>query len=570
MFLLFALLRVFIACSIATSYVPDEYWQSIEVAYFEVYGKGDLTWEWKTGLRSCLHAQIYSLLFYVIRGLGIDTPTVMFLSPRVLQGLFCALLDVAVIKLTSELARLECRDAEHIHSIKKVKVAKTLALKLLLFTWSHPFHGCRTLVNSIEALLTTWAAIFCTKISFNVRQHTIKSAMYIQKDSAFLHFIVTVGIATALRVTSILYWIPVICLCTLSSKARAIRTFVIGLVCLAVLTVLDSLFYGELTCTPLQFLLFNVFQGQSAIFGTHPFTWYLTHGLFILLGPLYPILLQSVVVGLSEGQRLQSKKAILSLSVLWTILAYSLLPHKEVRFLYPILPIAISLCSISLMECGEKGKPWIPKCIHRGALPLYVILNLGLFVTLGYLHQRGNLAAFTYLRGLPETMRGAQNGKERLSLDIWMGCHQTPGYSHLHGKIHTLNTIQCPLYLSENGKEKPPTPHAIFMKYPREFLLWNYANISSNDEHIQQQLQLVRLRENRTATFPDFVLLYDDLSMKMMDFLHDNKYVEVGRWFHTFFPFEESTGHYSVLYRKKLNKETLERSATNRILNLTL
>lgn len=43
---------VFFAFS--TNFVPDEFWQSTEVAYYLTHKRGHLTWEWHEGIRSYL------------------------------------------------------------------------------------------------------------------------------------------------------------------------------------------------------------------------------------------------------------------------------------------------------------------------------------------------------------------------------------------------------------------------------------------------------------------------------------------------------------------------------------
>jgi hypothetical protein len=56
LFLLFLSIRTLMALLSISWYVPDETWQSVEVAHGLVWpGKGFRTWEWEHGLRSFLH-----------------------------------------------------------------------------------------------------------------------------------------------------------------------------------------------------------------------------------------------------------------------------------------------------------------------------------------------------------------------------------------------------------------------------------------------------------------------------------------------------------------------------------
>ena len=44
---------------------------------------------------------------------------------------------------------------------------------------------------------------------------------------------------------------------------------------LAVTIAADSIYYGKLTFTPINFLMFNVVSGGSDVFGTEPWYYYL-------------------------------------------------------------------------------------------------------------------------------------------------------------------------------------------------------------------------------------------------------------------------------------------------------
>lgn len=46
-----------------TNFVPDEYWQSTEVAYQMAFGKGHLTWEWMIGIRSTLVPVLIAIIY---------------------------------------------------------------------------------------------------------------------------------------------------------------------------------------------------------------------------------------------------------------------------------------------------------------------------------------------------------------------------------------------------------------------------------------------------------------------------------------------------------------------------
>lgn len=87
MFVKFLLLRVFMALMSWGYFVPDEVWQSVEVAHKLVFGNGYLTWEWHHGLRSYLHPGLFSILFFIMELFGLDQwPMAIVIFPKILQG----------------------------------------------------------------------------------------------------------------------------------------------------------------------------------------------------------------------------------------------------------------------------------------------------------------------------------------------------------------------------------------------------------------------------------------------------------------------------------------------------
>lgn len=69
--LLFRWLSAFL---IQTEFVPDEAWQSTEVAYVYTWGRGHLTWEWLVGLRNHLFPFVITALYKTLKWMGADSP----------------------------------------------------------------------------------------------------------------------------------------------------------------------------------------------------------------------------------------------------------------------------------------------------------------------------------------------------------------------------------------------------------------------------------------------------------------------------------------------------------------
>ena len=67
--------RVFVSVSTRTFFQPDEFYQSLEVAHFAVFGYGHLTWEWKAEppIRSFFYPSIYASAYWLLKTFEIDS-----------------------------------------------------------------------------------------------------------------------------------------------------------------------------------------------------------------------------------------------------------------------------------------------------------------------------------------------------------------------------------------------------------------------------------------------------------------------------------------------------------------
>uniref|UniRef100_A0A915NEV4 Mannosyltransferase n=1 Tax=Meloidogyne javanica TaxID=6303 RepID=A0A915NEV4_MELJA len=82
-----------------TWFVPDEYFQSVEVAYHLVYGKGHLSWEWlpEWALRSPLHPLIYAFPFWLLKLFSVDFGFIIRWIPNIIHAFLFAIADICFI-----------------------------------------------------------------------------------------------------------------------------------------------------------------------------------------------------------------------------------------------------------------------------------------------------------------------------------------------------------------------------------------------------------------------------------------------------------------------------------------
>nr|CAH0106111.1 unnamed protein product [Daphnia galeata] len=249
----------------------------------------------------------------------------------------------------------------------------------------------------------------------------------------------------------------------------------------------DSWWYGKMTLVPLQFLLFNIVNDFSKFYGEHSWHWYFTNALPSLMGPtLFPLVL-SFTSKQSWNFNGNNRVLIVQLSVVLYILCHSLVGHKEIRFLTPIVPLLNLLSALKLPSLR-----W-----RRIFLILFFTWNIPMMWYLSMRHQRGVLDATNFLRALISS-------EDRVL--YLMPCHSTPLYSHLHVNA-TLQFLTCPpnLHKMKNYVDEADK----FYENPSN---WFMANPSS--------------------LFAHYLIIFDVLLDSVSAQLDSNGFYLIGNFFH--------------------------------------
>jgi phosphatidylinositol glycan class B len=218
----------------------------------------------------------------------------------------------------------------------------------------------------------------------------------------------------------------------------------------------DRLYYGVWTLPPLRFLYFNIAQSLAVFYGSNRADYYLTEGLPLLLTTALPFAAAGLLrVLLGMGMRhspITGNRSIRSpppqvvddatqnrllVRLAWacavTTFTLSLISHKEVRFLYPLLPFLHVLAAGPLTNSLPTNGPLINKAVITFLLLTNIVL--GRYVSIS--HQRGVIDVISHLRHQHEArnnldqFRTEPQSITNTTIAFLMPCHSTPWRSHL-------------------------------------------------------------------------------------------------------------------------------------------
>ncbi|XP_020516996.2 GPI mannosyltransferase 3 [Labrus bergylta] len=451
---------------VQTSFVPDEYWQALEVSHRMVFDYGYQTWEWTEGIRGYSYPLFFAFIFKILHFLSYDSVFLLIWLPRIIQALLAAFADVKFFFL--------------IRTLQSPDVANWTFF-CHLCSWFSWYCCTRTLTNSLETTLTYLA--LCYFPLPGSKQHSSNK------------YLTLVALAVVCRPTALIVWFPLLMyhFCQEENKLRIIthNYLPIGVVAVVMSTLIDCIFYEKLTLVQLNFLKFNIFHGVADFYGSHPWHWYLTQGFPVVMSTHLPLFLHGCTLAFK-------KYKVLLAAVVWTIIVYSFLPHKEFRFIYPVLPFCMVFCGISLASLKE----W-----RRAAAFVLLLSNLTAALYTGLVHQRGTLDVMSHIQTLCDTS-SSSTPPDVLFL---MPCHSTPFYSHVHCPMK-MRFLECPPDLGEE------------------------AYVDEADSFYDDPLLWLRKSFPYKSSLPTHLVLFDVLETEISVFLKGNNFVRTAEIFHTHFP----------------------------------
>jgi hypothetical protein len=370
-----ALLRVSVAVSDHGMLWPDEIYQTVEQAHRLAFGYGLRPWEFSEGLRSWALPGALSLVLRGASALGAHSGLALMTTVKVVL----ALLGVASVGAAMLLA---WRVAGPTGSLLAGGLG--VAFPMLLVYGTHPF------AETVSALLVVFAAVLALG----------------QRRRAGWGAGVLAALATVVRPQNGIVALGILMLLLARRDRGPARRYLVaaGGVALAA-GLLDWWTWGAPFASFWRYLRFNVVDGGAVAFGTSPWDYYIRH-LVSANGPFVLLAGAGLVVAARRAPWLVA-------TVASYVLLHSVVGHKELRFVMPIVPLALGLAGAGLGAVVDAvfgagaGPSWDRYGGMRAVWARPAVLALTAFLA----------AAFTYSTGR-ETLGRLGEPRPELSRDL--------------------------------------------------------------------------------------------------------------------------------------------------------
>lgn len=329
-------------------YHPDEHYQIIEFAGLKsgLNYPVDLAWEYEAQMRSAIQPAVCYLFFNMLNGIGISDPYDQMRWLRILTACLCFAAIYRFIKST----------------LPQISPPFREAYKLLSwFLWFLPFINVRF---SSE----TWSGIFLL-----LAVSTLQSAR-LKKNALFVCTGILLGISFLFRyqiafaIAGLLGWLLLI----KKEKATGIFTLLVSIVAVVQTGILiDYWFYGEYTLTAWNYFYTNIIQDAASGFGVSPWYFYfpetMKSGLYLIGG--------SIILAIPLLLFLKWDSMFVWLLIPFIVI-HSVIPHKELRFLFPIANFIPVVLVLAWQEVRKKTLPALRlKILSYPLIAVFITIN---------------------------------------------------------------------------------------------------------------------------------------------------------------------------------------------------
>lgn len=354
-YLIIAIVYLFTAVNSTGYHHPDEHFQLIEFAGLKAGWNtaADLTWEYDTQMRPSLQPIIALGVIKVFTACGITSPFDLTLVLRLLTAVlaFCSISFFA--RSFQSLVKQEYR----------------LVFFLLSFLlWFLP-------AINVRFSSETWAGLVLLPPIAILNKKEIKPTLYILAG-LFLGLSFEFRYQMGISVVALFLWLILI----KKEGLQNLLYFVSGILFVVIVcTFLDSWFYGDFVIAPWNYFQNNIVNDAASHFGISPWYYYL----MVMIERPTPLLGILILAALLLCCTLYYKNPIVWCVVPF-ILIHSFIPHKEVRFLFPMVNLFPIILILAFQYIISSWNALTVKAIVWPLLGILFLINAGGLVMMSF------------------------------------------------------------------------------------------------------------------------------------------------------------------------------------------
>ena len=289
-------------------YHGDEHYQIIEFSGTKTgtHSPDDLAWEYHERSRSTIQPSLCYFIFNILHSISIHDP---YHQVLILRLLTCFLAIFTIHFFVESCTRLILPEYRKPY------------LVLSYFLWFLPWINVRFSSETWSGLLFLPALALLLKTNKNTNKYFIIGGLL---GLSFLF-----RFQTALLSLGMLLWLIFV------KKEKASNLFKLcfsGLMMLFLGVCIDSWFYGQIVISFWNYFYVQIVNDVASSFGTSPWYYYLYYTFRFSFFPFGTVIIIAFFMLLYS-----TPKSIFLWSVIPFLIVHSIIPHKELRFLFPII-----------------------------------------------------------------------------------------------------------------------------------------------------------------------------------------------------------------------------------------
>ena len=317
----------------------DELFQVFEFAGYKLglNAATDLPWEFHSQMRSGLQPLVVYFFTVICKALYISSPFQIAFILRIVQSIFSFTAMVLLLRMFEK-------------ELESPGLKRAIWFSGLLF-WCIPYFHARLSSENVAGTLFIFSLVITNRNSGR--------SFFVAGMLAGLAFIIR--FQTGFMVAGLLGWLLFI-------KKTPFKLVVISFAgfaaALSMGLLSDKWLYGKWVLSWWNYIDLNLFQDKASQFGREPVYFYLEQSFLQLIPPFSIFIIVAVILFWVRFYR----HAITWITLPFVLLHF-MVPHKELRFLFPILnfiPIMVIMSFQSLTK--ENQAMWNKKWIIRFAL----------------------------------------------------------------------------------------------------------------------------------------------------------------------------------------------------------